>query len=33
MAADHDQRLILLTSDQAVAAAAIKAWDRVQTDH
>jgi hypothetical protein len=25
---DHDHRLILLTSDQAVAAAATKAWDR-----
>jgi hypothetical protein len=25
---DHDHRLILLTSDQAVAAAATKTWDR-----
>jgi hypothetical protein len=25
---DHDHRLILLTSDQAAAAAATKAWDR-----
>ena len=25
---DHDHRLILLTSDQAVAATATKAWDR-----
>ncbi len=25
---DHDHRLILVTSDQAVAAAATKAWDR-----
>jgi hypothetical protein len=24
---DHDHRLILLTSDQAVAATATKAWD------
>jgi hypothetical protein len=30
---DHDHRLILLTSDQAVAAAATKAWDRDQADH
>jgi hypothetical protein len=27
---DHDHRLILLTSDQAVAAAATKAWDRLR---